>query len=165
MIRQATPDDVPVLLQLITELAVYEREPDAVETTEAMLHEALFGPTPVASAHLAEDDSGVAGFARWFVTFSTWKGRPGLWLEDLFIRPTARGTGLGRALLQTLAQVCVEREYARFEWWVMEWNVDAQGFYQRLGATPESDWTTWRVDGAALAALAQGRPGLANQEK
>ena len=154
MIREATPADVPVILQLVRELAAYEREPDAVEATEAMLNEALFGPQPVASCHLAELDGAVVGFALWYVTFSTWKGRPGLWLEDLFVRPAARGHGLGKALLQRLAAVCVERGYPRFEWWVLDWNVDAQGFYRSLGARPEDDWTVWRVDGEPLRDLA-----------
>ena len=155
MIREATPADVPTILELIRELAVYEREPDAVEATEPMIEAALFGATPVASCHVAELDGEVAGFALWYVTFSTWKGVAGLWLEDLFVRPTARGHGLGKALLQTLAAVCVERDYARFEWWVLDWNVDAQGFYRSLGARPEDDWTVWRVDGEQLHSLAR----------
>ncbi|MDX6198409.1 MAG: hypothetical protein QOJ79_1560 [Actinomycetota bacterium] len=154
MIRAAGPDDVPTILELIRELAAYEREPDAVEATESMIHEALFGAAPVASCHVAELAGDVVGFALWYVTFSTWKGVAGLWLEDLFVRPVARGHGLGKALLQTLAGVCVERGYARFEWWVLDWNVDAQGFYRSLGARPEDDWTVWRVDGAALSSLA-----------
>jgi GNAT superfamily N-acetyltransferase len=157
VIRQARPADVPVLLELVHELAVYEKEPDAVEATEQMLADALFGATPVASCHVAELDGEVVGFALWYVTFSTWKGRPGLWLEDLFVRPAARGSGLGKALLRALAQVCVERDYARFEWWVLDWNVDAQGFYRSLGARPEDEWTVWRVDGDALSALGQPR--------
>ena len=152
-LRPAVPDDAPLILQYIRELAEYEREPDAVETTEQMLHDALFGSGAVASAHVAEQDGEVVGFAVWFVTFSTWKGRPGLWLEDLFIRPSARGTGLGRALLATLAKVCVDRGYARFEWWVLDWNTSAQGFYGSVGARPEDEWTVWRVDGEALEAL------------
>ncbi|MDT7538244.1 MAG: hypothetical protein QOI82_1829 [Actinomycetota bacterium] len=154
MIRPATESDVPTILELIRELATYEREPDAVEATEAMIREALFGATSVASCHVAELDGEVVGFALWYVTFSTWKGVAGLWLEDLFVRPVARGHGFGKALLQALAGVCVERGYARFEWWVLDWNVDAQGFYRSLGARPEDDWTVWRVDGDALATLA-----------
>jgi GNAT superfamily N-acetyltransferase len=153
-IRTAEPADVPVLLQLVHELAAYEREPDAVETTEAMLADALFGEHAVASCHVALDtDGAVVGFALWYVTFSTWKGRPGLWLEDLFVRPAGRGSGLGKALLQALAAVCVERGYARFEWWVLDWNEPAQGFYRSLGARPEDEWTVWRVDDDALLAL------------
>jgi GNAT superfamily N-acetyltransferase len=154
VIRPATESDVPTILELIRELATYEREPDAVEATEAMIREALFGATSVASCHVAELDGEVVGFALWYVTFSTWKGVAGLWLEDLFVRPVARGHGFGKALLQALAGVCVERGYARFEWWVLDWNVDAQGFYRSLGARPEDDWTVWRVDGDALATLA-----------
>lgn len=157
LIRTAEPADVPVVLALVGELAAYEREPDAVETTEPMLHAALFGPQPVASCHVAVGPDGdVVGFALWYVTFSTWKGRPGLWLEDLFVRPAARGTGLGRQLLQALAAVCLERGYARFEWWVLDWNEPAHGFYRSLGARPQDEWTVWRVDGDRLLGL--GRP-------
>jgi len=156
LIRPAVPADVPVLLALVHELAVYEREPDAVETTEAMLHAALFGPAPVASCHVAQLDGAVVGMALWYVTFSTWKGVPGLWLEDLFVRDSARGTGLGRQLLQTLAAVCLERGYARFEWWVLDWNAPALGFYASLGAVPQDEWTVHRVDGDALRELAGG---------
>ncbi|MCW2665891.1 MAG: N-acetyltransferase [Frankiales bacterium] len=154
MIRDAVPADVPVLLQLVRELAEYEREPDAVVATEELLADALFGPAPAASASVALVDGQVVGFALWYVTFSTWTGRPGLWLEDLFVRPTARGAGLGKALLQELAQVCVARGYPRLEWWVLDWNAPAIGFYRSLGAVPQDDWTTFRVDGDALAALA-----------
>jgi GNAT superfamily N-acetyltransferase len=157
LVRPAAPDDVPVLLQLVRELAEYEREPDAVETTEQMLNAALFGAMPVASCHVAlAPDGDVAGFALWYVTFSTWKGRPGLWLEDLFVRPTARGSGLGKALLRELAGVCVARGYARFEWWVLDWNEPAHGFYRSLGARAEDEWTVWRLDGGALEALGGG---------
>jgi len=153
VIRPAVAADVPVLLELVRELAAYEREPDAVEATEPMLAAALFGEVPVASCHVAEVDGAVVGFALWYVTFSTWKGLPGLWLEDLFVRPSARGRGLGKALLQELARVCVARGYARFEWWVLDWNKPAQGFYRSLGARAEDDWTVWRVDGDALQSL------------
>jgi GNAT superfamily N-acetyltransferase len=157
MIRAATPADVPTILELIAELAAYEREPDAVEATEQMIGAALFGSAPVASCHVAELDGEVVGFALWYVTFSTWKGLAGLWLEDLFVRPAARGHGFGKALLKQLAAVCVERGYARFEWWVLDWNVDAQGFYRSIGARPEDDWTVWRLDGSALATLGTRR--------
>jgi GNAT superfamily N-acetyltransferase len=154
-VRAAAPADVPVLLELVRELAAYEREPDAVEATEELLATALFGVAPVASCSVALDDGGdVVGFALWYITFSTWKGRPGLWLEDLFVRPSARGTGLGTALLQELARTCVERGYPRFEWWVLDWNAPAIGFYRSLGAVPQDEWTTFRVDGDALRALA-----------
>ena len=161
-VRPAEPDDVPVVLALVRELAAYEREPDAVQATEPMLAAALFGPSPAASCHVAVDADGtVVGFALWYVTFSTWRGLPGLWLEDLFVRPSARGTGLGKALLQTLARVCVARGYARFEWWVLDWNAPAVGFYRALGAVPQDEWTVFRVDGEALVQLAtpDGAPG------
>ena len=153
MIREAHPDDVPAILGLVRELAAYEREPDAVEATEEMLAAALFAPSPVASCHVVEHEGAIVGFALWYVTFSTWKGLPGLWLEDLYVRPAVRGQGYGKALLQELAAVCVARGYARFEWWVLDWNVDAQGFYRSLGARAEDEWTTWRVDGDALKVL------------
>ncbi|MEX2291704.1 MAG: GNAT family N-acetyltransferase [Mycobacteriales bacterium] len=160
LVRPAVEADVPVLLELVRELAAYEREPDAVEATEPMLHEALFGPRPVASCHVAlAADGSVAGFALWYVTFSTWKGRPGLWLEDLFVRPAVRGQGLGRALLQELAAVCVERGYPRLEWWVLDWNQPAIGFYRSLGAAAQDAWTTWRTEGRHLRALAEGAAG------
>jgi len=162
LIRPAVAGDVPVLLRLIHELAAYEREPDAVETTEQMLHTALFGEgPPVAWCHVAESDGEVVGLALWFVTFSTWKGLPGLWLEDLFVRPSARGHGLGKSLLQALAQVCVERGYGRFEWWVLDWNAPAIGFYRAIGAVAQDEWTTFRVDGDAMVRLAtpDGAPG------
>ncbi len=159
-IRPAAPADVPVLLELVRELAVYEREPDAVEATEAMLRDALFGPAPLASCHVAVGNGEVVGFALWYVTFSTWKGRAGLWLEDLFVRPGARGQGFGKALLAELAAVCVERGYGRFEWWVLDWNDSAIGFYRSLGAVPQQDWTTMRVDGEALRELGAGGPRL-----
>ncbi len=153
-VRPAAPSDVPVLLQLVHELAVYEREPDAVEATEADLHRALFSDAS-ASAHVAEADGQVVGFALWYPTFSTWTGRQGLWLEDLFVRPEARGRGLGTALLQELAAVCVERGWPRFEWWVLDWNAPSIGFYRSLGAVPQKEWTTFRVDGAALRRLGE----------
>jgi GNAT superfamily N-acetyltransferase len=154
--RPARPADVPVLLALVHALAAYEKEPEAVVATETDLHRALFEQR-TASAHVAERDGEVVGFALWFVTFSTWTGQPGLWLEDLFVQPAARGSGLGKALLQTLARVCVERGYRRFEWWVLDWNTPAIGFYRSLGAVAQDQWTTYRVDGDALRALA-GEP-------
>jgi GNAT superfamily N-acetyltransferase len=158
VIREAEPSDVPVLLALVRELATYDREPDAVVATEADLHAALFGPDPSAGCHVVEVDGAVVGFALWYRTFSTWLGKPGLWLEDLFVRPAPRGRGLGRALLVHLAGLCVERGWSRFEWWVLDWNESAQGFYRSLGARPEDEWTVWRVDGAALESLAQRQP-------
>ena len=154
-VRPARAQDVAVLLELIHELAVYEREPDAVETTEAQLHEALFGADPVAWCHVAVDaDGAVVGFALWHLTFSTWRGTAGIWLEDLFVRPAARGTGLGTALLRELARTCAARGYSRLAWWVLDWNEPSIGFYRSLGAEPQDEWTTFRLDGEALVRLA-----------
>ncbi|KQX65651.1 GNAT family N-acetyltransferase [Angustibacter sp. Root456] len=161
-LRDATPDDVPAILRLIQELADYERAPDAVEATEAHLHTALFPPDPATArshAIVAEvTDSGgntqIVGMAVWYVTFSTWLGRHGVWLEDLFVQPAHRGSGLGTALLARLAQICVERDYGRLEWWVLNWNEPSIGFYRSLGAAPQDEWTVFRLDGDALTALA-----------
>ena len=153
VIRGAVPADVPALLGLIRELAAYEREPDAVEATEQLLTDGLFGAHAVASCHVAECDGVVVAMALWYVTFSTWTGRPGLWLEDLYVQPSARGDGIGRALLKALAGVCIERGYPRFEWWVLDWNTDAHAFYRSVGAVPQDAWTTWRLDGDALRTL------------
>ena len=155
-IRPATPADIPAIRALIVALAVYEREPDAVKATEADLHEALFGARPLAEAVLAEVDDKPAGVALFFTSFSTWAGKGGLYLEDLFVVPEARGLGLGKALLVHLAGIAVARGYARFEWSVLDWNEPAIGFYKALGAKMMDEWTVMRVDGDALAQLAAG---------
>jgi GNAT superfamily N-acetyltransferase len=156
MIRSATPADIAVIRQLIVDLAVYEREPDAVKASEADLHQALFGDRPLAEAVLAEVGGVAVGLALFFTNFSTWAGRGGLYLEDLFVKPEARGQGVGKALLVHLAGVAVARGYARFEWSVLDWNEPAIGFYRALGAKAQDEWTVMRVEGAALAALAKG---------
>lgn len=161
-IRPAVETDVEAIDRLVHALATYEREPDAVEATPDHFREALFGPDPRVHAHVAEVQVGstweVVGTAVWFVTFSTWKGRHGLWLEDLFVLPEHRRLGLGRALLATLAGICEERGWPRFEWWVLDWNEPAHRFYQSLGAHPEDGWTTWRLDGDELRAVATDPP-------
>ena len=154
MIRPAATTDIAIIRQLIVELAVYEREPDAVKATEAQLHEALFGARPIAEAVLAVVAGDVVGLALFFTSFSTWEGRGGLYLEDLFVRPAARGSGVGKALLVHLAGIAVARGYSRFEWSVLDWNTPAIKFYEALGAAMQDLWTKLRVDGAALAALA-----------
>lgn len=154
MIRAATPADIPAIRQLIVELAIYEKEPDAVKATHEDLQTALFGERPTAECVLAEIDGVPVGMALFFTNFSTWTGKAGLYLEDLFVMPSARGAGLGKALLVHLAQICVARGYGRFEWSVLDWNTPAIGFYQALGATLMDEWTVMRVDGDALAALA-----------
>lgn len=156
MIRPATSADVPAIHRLIIELAVYEKEPDAVKATRADLQAALFGPRPVAECVLADVDGEAVGLALFFTNFSTWTGKPGLYLEDLFVMPTARGQGLGKALLVHLAGIAVARGYARFEWSVLDWNAPAIGFYKALGARSMDEWTVMRVDGDALAKLAAG---------
>ncbi|WP_438485899.1 GNAT family N-acetyltransferase [Streptomyces sp. S186] len=154
MIREATPDDVPVILAMIGELAAYERAPEAAQATEPQLKEALFGPQPAAFALIAEDAGGPVGFALWFRNFSTWTGTHGVYLEDLYVRPEARGGGHGKALLAALARICVARGYQRFEWSVLDWNLSAIGFYKSLGALPQEEWTTYRLTGDALGRLA-----------
>ncbi|NJC07230.1 GNAT family N-acetyltransferase [Polymorphobacter fuscus] len=155
-IRPATPADVATLRRLIVDLAVYEREPDAVKATEADLHAALFGARPIAEAVIAEQDGTPVGLAIFFTSFSTWEGKGGLYLEDLFVVPEARGQGIGKALLVHLAGIAVARGHARFEWQVLDWNAPAIGFYAALGAEAQDAWTKMRVDGAALARLAAG---------
>ncbi|WP_380788461.1 GNAT family N-acetyltransferase [Sphingomonas sp. R86521] len=154
MIRSATPADVPTILRFVRELAAFEREPDAVEATEAMLAEALFGASPAAEAVIADGLAGPVGFALFFHNFSTWKGRRGLYLEDLYVTPDARGGGVGAALLRHLAGLAIDRGCARFEWSVLDWNEGAIRFYRTLGAVGLEDWTVQRVDGAALRTLA-----------
>lgn len=155
-IREAIPDDVPEILAMINELAEYERAVDEVVATEDMLREALFGPEPAVFALMAQDDAtdDVVGFALWFRNFSTWLGRHGVYLEDLYVRPDHRGAGHGKALLQTLAQIAVDRGYGRFEWWVLDWNTPALEFYRSIGAEPMDEWTVQRVTGDALHRLA-----------
>jgi GNAT superfamily N-acetyltransferase len=155
VIRPARPDDVPAICQLIRELAEYERDVESARATERQIHDVLFGPRPAVFAHMAEHDGGeVAGFALWFLNFSTWTGRHGIYLEDLFVRPRFRRHGYGRALLAELARICVERDYGRFEWAVLDWNQPAIDFYRSLGALPNGEWTTYRLSGPALTNLA-----------
>jgi len=155
MIRPATVDDVPVLVELIVELATYEREPEQAQATAEQLDSALFAAEPAVFCLIAEEEptGDVVGFALWFRTFSTWLGRHGIYLEDLFVRPSARRAGHGRALLAELAHIAVERGYGRVEWAVLNWNTDAQAFYTSIGARPMEEWSTWRLTGEALPAL------------
>lgn len=153
VIRVATPADVLIILRFVRELAAFERERDAVKATEASLAEALFGPHPAAEAVVAEADEPL-GFALFFHNFSTWTGRRGLYLEDIYVTPAARGRGVGKALLRHLAGVAVDRGCARFEWSVLDWNADAIAFYRSVGAKGMDEWTVQRVSGDALARLA-----------
>lgn len=153
-LRAAGPDDVAVLLRFIRELAEYEREPAAVVADEALLREALTGPHPDAEAILAELDGEPVGMALFFHNFSTWLGRRGLYLEDLYVTPSARGSGVGRALLGYLARLALARGCGRLEWWVLDWNEPALGFYRELGAEALGEWLPHRVTGEALRRLA-----------
>lgn len=153
-IRPATPEDLPLIAQLIRDLADYEKLSHEVRFDEAALGVHLFGPRPMAEVVIGEADSAPQGFALFFHNFSTFEGAPGIYLEDLFVRPEARGAGLGKALLAHLAALAVERGCKRLEWSVLDWNAPAIGFYRRLGARPMDEWTVMRVDGTALAALA-----------
>lgn len=154
-IREATPDDVPAILQLVRDLAVYEKEPDAATATQEQFRAALFPETgtPTTFAHVAEMDGEIVGMAIWYLTFSTWTGVNGIWLEDLFVQLEQRGSGIGRELLATLARTCVERGYTRLEWWVLKWNEPSIGFYKSLGAVPQDEWSVFRMDGGALTDL------------
>ena len=153
-IKPATAADVPVILSLIRELADYERAPHEVKATEDQLHEVLFGPKPAAEVLLAMENGEPVGFAVYFFNFSTWLGRPGLYLEDLFVRPSLRGKGYGRALLVRLAQIAQERGCGRMEWAVLNWNDPAIQFYRKLGAKPMDEWTVYRLTSDGIAGLA-----------
>ena len=153
-IRPASPADLPLIAELIRALADYEKLAHEVRFEEAALGEKLFGQRPYAEVLIGEVDGEAMGFALFFHSFSTFEGRPGVYLEDLFVRPAARGAGLGRALLAELARIAVARGCARLEWAVLDWNEPAIGFYRALGARPMDEWTVMRVDGAALTALA-----------
>jgi len=158
-IRRAEPADVPRILELIKELADYERSLDQVSATAHELSAALFAERPAVFAHVAEVDDAVVGFAIWFVNFSTWLGKHGIYLEDLYVTPAVRGRGVGKALLAELASTCARRGYGRLEWWVLDWNEPAIGFYRSIGAEPMSEWTVQRLSGAALTRLAGGLVG------
>ncbi len=153
-LRPAVPADAATLLTLVRGLAEYERAPDDVVATEADFARALSSSPPEMAALLAEQDGSVLGFALFFPTWSTWRGRPGIHLEDLFVLPEARRRGIGRALLAKVAAVAVARGCARLEWQVLDWNEPALRFYRALGARSLDEWTAMRVDGAALTALA-----------
>ncbi|MCE0486387.1 GNAT family N-acetyltransferase [Ornithinimicrobium sediminis] len=155
VIRAAEPADLPQILDLVRELAAYEREPEAVTGTVESYGSCLFpdGGSPTAWAHVAEVEGRVVGIAVWFLTFSTWTGRNGVWLEDLYVSPAHRGEGLGAALMAALAKICVERGYPRMEWTVLDWNEPALEVYRYLGAVPMHEWTTQRLTGDALRTL------------
>ncbi|MER7683522.1 GNAT family N-acetyltransferase [Streptomyces sp. NPDC097610] len=159
MIRTATPDDIPVIHAMVRELAEYEKAPDEAKASREQLHEALFGERPAAFAHIAEAAGEPVGFALWFLNFSTWRGVHGIYLEDLYVRPEARGGGHGKALLTELARICVERGYERLEWSVLNWNRPSIAFYEALGARPQDEWTVYRLTDGALRELGKTGSG------
>jgi GNAT superfamily N-acetyltransferase len=154
MIRSAEPRDIPEILALIKELAEYEKAPGEAKATEQQLRDALFSQNPRVFCEMAEVDGQILGFAIWFLNFSTWQGKHGIYLEDLFIRPQYRGQGWGKKLLQHLAAKCVANDWGRFQWWVLDWNEPSIEFYKGLGAVPMDEWTVYRVSGDALPKLA-----------
>jgi GNAT superfamily N-acetyltransferase len=152
-IRRVRESDVDAVVGLAYELAEYERAPQDCHLTAGQLHTALFGPAPALFGHVAEVDGAVVGSALWFLNFSTWRGVHGIYLEDLYVRPTMRGSGLGKALLTALAQECVDKGYARLEWSVLDWNTPAIDFYKSLGAVAMDEWTIFRLTDDALRDL------------
>jgi GNAT superfamily N-acetyltransferase len=154
LLRRARPGDANGILDCIRALAEYEKEPDAVQNTTDDLHQALFGPSPTVFAHVIEKQDKVVGIALWFLNYSTWTGRNGIYLEDLFVHPAERRHGYGRALLAALARLCAERGYRRLEWSVLDWNEPAIRFYRAIGAAGLDEWTVQRLSGDALARLA-----------
>jgi GNAT superfamily N-acetyltransferase len=154
VLRRARPGDVDGILDCVRGLAEYEKDPDAVQATAEDLRQVLFGAAPSVFAHVVEKDGQVVAIAVWFLNYSTFTGRHGIYLEDLFVREGERRHGYGRALLEALADVCVQRGYRRFEWSVLDWNEPAIGFYKKLGATAMDAWTIFRVTGDALHKLA-----------
>ena len=157
-VRGVRAEDVAAVVELVHELADYERAADECALTDEQLRAALFGPSPALFGFVAELDGEVVGFALWFLNFSTWRGTHGIYLEDLYVRPEHRGHGFGRLLLARLARECVERGYARLEWSVLDWNEPALGFYRRIGAAAMDGWTVHRLDGDALSALGAASP-------
>jgi GNAT superfamily N-acetyltransferase len=157
-VRPVRPADVPAVLGMVRELAAYERAEHEALMTEGQLHAALFGEAPAVFGHVAvAGDGDLAGFALWFLTFSTWRGTHGIHLEDLYVRPGHRGSGLGRELLRTLAELCVDRGLARLEWSVLDWNTPSIEFYRAAGAVPMDEWTVFRLTDEALTSFAADR--------
>ena len=154
-IRPARQEEVGVVLQLIHDLAVYEKAPNEVEATEKELLETIFSSDAKVFCDLVEVDGEIAGMAIWFLNYSTWQGKHGIYLEDLFIKPEFRGRGYGKALLKHLAKICDDKGYGRFQWWVLDWNSPAIEFYRSLGAIAMDEWTVYRVSGQALKELGE----------
>jgi GNAT superfamily N-acetyltransferase len=153
-IRLAIPGDINDIHRLIYELAVYEKAPDEMVATIDQINGSLFSDKPVAFCHIAEVDGKIVGIALWFLNYSTWLGKAGIYLEDLFVQPEYRGHGIGKGFMKTLAQLCIERGYERFQWWVLDWNEPSIEFYKSLGAVPMDEWTVFRLSGGALKKFA-----------
>jgi len=153
VIRYAVTEDAPRILQLIKDLAEYERAPLEAKATLEQIEETIFADKPTAFCHVAEDNGLVVGISIWFLNYSTWLGKPGIYLEDLYIDPAYRSKGYGLALLKELGKICVERDYERLQWWVLDWNEPSIEFYRSLGAVPMDEWTVFRVSGQALKKL------------
>jgi GNAT superfamily N-acetyltransferase len=156
-IRPARRDEAAIILQLIKDLAEYEKAPDEVKATERELIETIFSENPKVFCDFVEVDGDIAGMAIWFLNYSTWQGKHGIYLEDLFVKTEYRGRGYGKALLQHLASICIERGYGRFQWWVLDWNSPAIEFYRSLGAEAMSEWTVYRVSDEPLRRLGELR--------
>ncbi|NCV35224.1 MAG: GNAT family N-acetyltransferase [Actinobacteria bacterium] len=154
-IRPARKDEASIILQLIKDLAEYEKAPDEVKASEEEIIETIFADNPKVFCDLVEVDGDIAGMAIWFLNYSTWQGKHGIYLEDLYVKPEFRGRGFGKALLQHLASICNERGYGRFQWWVLDWNSPAIEFYRSLGAEAMSEWTVYRVSGLPLRRLGE----------
>jgi GNAT superfamily N-acetyltransferase len=154
MIRNAVKEDAPQIVQLIKDLAEYEKAPLEAKATLEQINESLFSDDPHAFCHVVEVDGTVVGISIWFLNYSTWLGKPGIYLEDLYIDPAYRGKGFGLALLKELAKICIERDYERLQWWVLDWNEPSIEFYKSLGAEAMDEWTVYRVSGDALKKLA-----------
>jgi GNAT superfamily N-acetyltransferase len=154
-LREAEPRDVPSIGALIRELALYERAPEEAVATDAQLHDAIFGNHSHVHCHIVAVNGEVVAMALWFLNFSTWLGTSGIYLEDLFVRPEHRGNGYGLRLMRALAGICVERDYSRFQWSVLDWNTPSINFYQSFGAEAMDEWTVFRLSGDALRAFAE----------
>ena len=152
--RLAQPADAEDIHRLIYELAVYEKAPEQMVATIAQINSSLFNSSPVAFCHVAEVDGKIVGIALWFLNYSTWLGKPGIYLEDLFVQPEFRGHGIGKSFMKVLAQLCIERGYERFQWWVLDWNKPSIDFYKSLGAVAMDEWTVFRLSGDALKKFA-----------
>ena len=155
-IRLAKPADIDDIHRLIYELAVYEKAPEQMVAIVDQINDSLFKDNPVAFCHVAEVDGQIVGIALWFLNYSTWLGKPGIYLEDLFVQPEYRGHGIGKGFMKTLAQLCTERGYERFQWWVLDWNKPSIEFYKSLGAVPMEEWTVFRLSGDSLKKFASG---------